>query len=54
MLSKTQQKKEKIRHLKEQGDGLHRWGGALYEVKGDKYRQMFAESNPASDWRKLK
>ena len=54
MLTKSAAKKEKIRYLKMEGNGYHRWGGALYEVKGGKYRQMFSESNPASGWRLLK
>ena len=53
MMSKSQQKKEKMRYLRGQGNGFHRWGGAMYEVRGDKYRQMYSESNPASNWRKL-
>lgn len=53
MITKSQIKKQKLDYLKSEGDGYHRWGGALYEVRGDKYRQMYAESNPASGWKKL-
>jgi len=53
MITRSQTKKQKIDYLKSQGNGFHRWGGALYEVLGSKYRQMYAESSPASGWRKL-
>lgn len=51
--SKASTLREKKAYLTKEGNGYHRWGGALYEVQDGKYRQMYAENNPASGWRKL-
>lgn len=45
---------EKHAHLASKEDGVHRWGGASYEKKGEKYRQVYAAGHPASGWRKLR
>lgn len=45
--------KDKLNYLKSCGNGEHRWGGATYEVEGERYRQIYATGLPATRWRKL-